>query len=394
MPYLAKNTPLGKLEIETIIVYYDIPRCFTCVNENHQHYLVLSINEAERDYEWVYVKISDKRLKDVLGGKIDILAAFTDPEEHSVLRVTTGDGNDKAVPALPTEISENSLPEPGVRVKFKKNELPTFEKASVAPRTEEQIIINSFSNIRDNFSADKIIADPEHNSKFIGECSKNGLDRPASESNWFLMQARKAGRMSHLPRTTNSPNIAPGIINQIEIASELAMRYMVLMKGLSADRILCNPKLAIEFDKFAEMISPGFEPFEYRWTAFNVRKAGTKVKAPKADPSFFDDFKFANFKKTTSIKKSHLSQDPGVYAIFYNENPLFISWADSLRDKVEMHLELSCSRGLPDWLYPPETGVFSMAFSDLPQSRKSDRKYLVTKQVSRMHPLFNLRRAA
>ncbi len=52
----------GSLFIEDVIVYYDKPLLFTCVNARKNRFIVNSIDESDTDIEWLIAKISNKRL--------------------------------------------------------------------------------------------------------------------------------------------------------------------------------------------------------------------------------------------------------------------------------------------------------------------------------------------
>ena len=83
------DTILGQLEMITEYEYYDCPRLFSCKNKENKKYIGLSVKD-ENDYQiWMYVFISDNRLKEVDMGKIDIRDIFVNSEDCYVYIVST-----------------------------------------------------------------------------------------------------------------------------------------------------------------------------------------------------------------------------------------------------------------------------------------------------------------
>ncbi len=48
-------------------------------------------------------------------------------------------------------------------------------------------------------------------------------------------------------------------------ASEIAWRKIFDRYDLSLDEILCDDRIAEQFDAIAAQFAPGYTPFEYRW---------------------------------------------------------------------------------------------------------------------------------
>ena len=62
-------------------------------------------------------------------------------------------------------------------------------------------LIQAFGEVRDGFSADRVIADPRLDRRFLQRCRELGLSGTDYELNWSLMNARKGGLLSDLPKT-------------------------------------------------------------------------------------------------------------------------------------------------------------------------------------------------
>jgi hypothetical protein len=77
----------GSLFIEDVIIYYDKPLLFTCVNALKSRFLVNCIDESDTDIEWLIAKISNKRLGNAYKRKISLYEVFKNTENQRVLLV-------------------------------------------------------------------------------------------------------------------------------------------------------------------------------------------------------------------------------------------------------------------------------------------------------------------
>jgi hypothetical protein len=75
----------GSLFIEDVIIYYDKPLLFTCVNALKSRFLVNCIDESDTDIEWLITKISNKRLINAYKKKISLYEIFKNTESQKVL---------------------------------------------------------------------------------------------------------------------------------------------------------------------------------------------------------------------------------------------------------------------------------------------------------------------
>ena len=106
----------------------------------------------------------------------------------------------------------------------------------------------------------------------------------------------------------------------------------------SLDDILCDPELAAEFDRVAEIYAPGFKPLDYRWAALKLRKTAkdARTRAELLKPGRLQApmraFKEAE-KKAPPL--------PGVYLLSSNSNAqvLYVGGALSLRRRFEVQFQ-------------------------------------------------------
>ena len=70
---------IGKLYIETILVYGNEPALFVCAGENKQRYLFMAYNSYESKY--IFVKSDIKALSEIILGKYSIEKAFRNADK-------------------------------------------------------------------------------------------------------------------------------------------------------------------------------------------------------------------------------------------------------------------------------------------------------------------------
>jgi len=254
---------------------------------------------------------------------------------------------------------------------------------------KSQKIMQAFLEVRDAYSADKVIADPELNLKFLRRCRELGLAGTDFELNWKLMSERKSSKMSGLSDIIKTRRYSVGrVIDEFEYASELAVRYMQQSKNVSLDQIICDPELAEEFDGYARRISPGFSPLEYRWAAFALRKAGRLGKEAAEIENMGE---LEPFGKVASLKLAKVPDVSGLYLLSSGEKPVFASHTDNLRHRLERHIEISSS-GLPRWLWDTRKAPLEVGVAPLPGISRSLRQAMELLLVREWKPVLNFPR--
>jgi site-specific DNA-methyltransferase (adenine-specific) len=180
------------------------------------------------------------------------------------------------------------------------------------------LLIEAFDEVCNEYSADRVVADPEMNSAFLRACRTKGLTNPIAELNKSLLNARKAGKLSGRPRSKTT-----SFSDQSEygFAAEMAIRFMERKHSLSLDVVICDPELATEFDELAASICPGQSKLQYRWAALSLRKKGglepeigARVLAPEAVLSF----------RAQQFSPDEIPRRQGLYLISSSEQLLYV----------------------------------------------------------------------
>ena len=251
------------------------------------------------------------------------------------------------------------------------------------------LLAQAYLEVRDGYSIDRVVADPELDRQFLRRCRELGLPGTDFDLNWKLFNGRKNKYFSDLPKTKS---YTPSRKDECEFSSEIAIRYVQeqfhSQKGwkISLDKIICDPDLAEEFDKIAAKLAPGFSPLDYRWVALGVRKAVGRY-ASKAQTVKVPDFDFLG--TTTSLRAGSIPVESGMYLFRCENDSIFIGETDNLRQRIERHFDSGGKTGIPDWLY--DCGARSMYLGIVPTPGVSptNRKIVELGEVHRFKPLFN-----
>jgi hypothetical protein len=244
-------------------------------------------------------------------------------------------------------------------------------------------LIQAFGEVRDGCSLDRVIADPELDREFLKRCRELGLSGTDFDLNWEIMRARKAKKLSHLPRTKR---YTVRKTDEFEYASELAIRHLELTKNVSLDRIICDPDLAKEFDEYALLLAPGFSPLEYRWVALGLRKAGRGGSGLATIEKLPDLETLGRVKSVSSRKVPEVS---GLYLFSSDKKRVFMGQTDNLRHRFERHMESSHSSGLPDWLWDVKSEPLKIGIASLPGFGRSIRQSLELSMIKELEPILN-----
>ena len=249
-------------------------------------------------------------------------------------------------------------------------------------------IIQAFGEVREGYSTDRVIADPVLDRRLLYRCRELGVPGKDYEINWMLMNARKQGLLSYLPKTKK---YTIDEIDEFEYACELVVNFLQEKKNVSLDRIICDPQLAEEFDKWAEKLAPGFASLQYRWAALGLRKAGRLGKNKEQVEKIPE---FEPLGKVESLRLSKIPKVGGLYLFSSEDDRVFLGQTDDLQHRIERHLEVSESRGLPDWLWNTKEKPLKISVGELPGITRSVRQGIEVSLVKKWKPLLNLRRVA
>ncbi len=249
-------------------------------------------------------------------------------------------------------------------------------------------IVVAFSSICNGYSPDRVVADPSLNCQFLERCKELGIEGEAAWCNKNLLNARKAGFLKGAKcnkRTTFSN------AHDYRYASEIAIRHLERKYDVTLDDIICTPFMAKEFDQIAENICPGFTALEYRWAALNLRKSSNLKPELLSHVIRPTGVSFGNVEK---LDFTTLPMAQGLYIFYGAKQTLYVGEAQSLRRRIEKHLDHSDNRELARWFW--ENGFIDvhLELQQLPVDTSTKiRRALESELIASRHPVFNIQRA-
>lgn len=245
------------------------------------------------------------------------------------------------------------------------------------------IIVDAFTSVYDGYSIDRVIVDPELNSKFLAECARLGLRESDYRINHALMDVRKSKKFP-LPKTTKRTEFND--FDDYLFASEIAVRLLQRSKGVTLDQILCDPAIAIEFDKIAKGLVK--QPIlKLRWAALNLRKTRRLRPIKEATDDLTVNLIPAGSVKTLEV--GELPRTPGVYSFFDANRPLFAGETDNLQHRVKLHLGAK----MPEWVDIKSDFDYILKYAPMPASPKHREDWLFD-FIGHERPLLNYQKVA
>lgn len=260
---------------------------------------------------------------------------------------------------------------------------PLREKGSA--RSAEPVIARAFNAVHDGFSRDWIIIEPQHNKLFIAKCRDFGLGLSEYMLNHVLMNIQKNPKNKGLlnPATERS-----GFKSYDDCAygSEIAIRILQRTRGVTLDRVLCDPLLRELFDEYALRLCPKQTALKLRAAAFNLRKTH-RLKPVSLESGRYDLVTKGPLK---SVSLEEIEQLPGTYVFYEEKRPLFAGETDNLRKRIGSHLET----GLPEWLDVHENEAIILKLQVLPTVSRDERLGWLTAFVNEEKPVLNYQKAS
>lgn len=246
------------------------------------------------------------------------------------------------------------------------------------------LVIDAFNQVHDGFSQDWIIVNPGYNERFLARCREFGLTQTTAALNHTLMNIRKnpknKGKLNPTRKRSGFSDY-----DEYAFAAEIAVRALQRTDGVTLDRILCDPHFRERFDKLALQLASDRTELQLRCAALNLRKTH-RLKPMDTGTSSYDLISAGPFRR---IDLSTLLAEPGGYALYDQNRPIFAGETENLQKRIANHLRY----GIPNWLGIGKEDDLSLKFLALP-GKRDDRLDWLGSFINRERPLFNYQRAA
>lgn len=247
--------------------------------------------------------------------------------------------------------------------------VPRQRFASLLP-----LVVQAFAEVRQGWSADYVLLNPEFDLQFIQLCWRLGAVAAAEELNWTLMNARKDGKLKGLS-ADRSFSLPKRELDLFCFAAEMAMRELQdrawheeQRDGLSLDKLLCSPRLSAEFDALARRVAPGFTSLQYRWAAMGLRKARRLAPKPLAMPLFEE------FGRLGDVRPSRVPTDAGIFWVTSEDRSAYVGVAANLRLQTDAFIERLGSSACPEWVQDKPKGHAKLRILPMNDAHPDDRE--------------------
>ncbi len=232
------------------------------------------------------------------------------------------------------------------RTKAEEPSVDLFSSALLWDDKDESAMVAAFAAVSGGFSVDRMMADPVMVDQFQQACDEAGIRGTPAARNRQLFELRRAGRLAAdgievCQRTVFSWREQSAYL----FASEIAWRRLSdEHPNTTLDDLLCDPRLASQFDQLAERFSPGYRPLEYRWAAIRLRKRIDAMRClvmassdgtPALDP--FMEASIMPIERGLPFL-AEIPETGGVYVIMsQDEQAIYLGDCFDLRDRTLRH---------------------------------------------------------
>jgi site-specific DNA-methyltransferase (adenine-specific) len=159
-----------------------------------------------------------------------------------------------------------------------------------------------------------------------------------------LFNLRKRGRLSEIPASRRT-DIDWKHCDAFLFASEIAWKkLMTEHKASSLDDILCDPKLAADFDRIAENFAPGFKSLDYRWAALKLRKM---ARSARTRARLLTPGKFQSAVEAFTTARKQAPSVAGVYLVSLAKEQIYAGETLNLKQRFEIQFQSQRKRAWP-----------------------------------------------
>jgi predicted GIY-YIG superfamily endonuclease len=244
-------------------------------------------------------------------------------------------------------------------------------------------LIRAFENVREGFSTDRVLADPQLRERFFQCCRQLGIEQAPDQLARELLNLRKRGRLAGIKsqRTTFCDD-------DYRFAAEIAVRHLERKYGITLDDIISSNSLLDEFDAVCEKLCSGYAKLQYRWSALSLRKSRSisPELISRVVPS--DAVLLKNLR---DIKVDELPSAPGLYVFLTSCECLYVGEASNLRMRLKKHLDHSDNKLLARYLWDQGSDDVSLELHVISKAESTKvRRALETELIRSRHPVFNV----
>jgi site-specific DNA-methyltransferase (adenine-specific) len=203
----------------------------------------------------------------------------------------------------------------------------------------DSAILEAFVITHRQFPVDRLIADPELNLQFVDLCKRWGLPGEPFDWNNRLLNLRKTGQLGELPksrRTTLTEEERDSCSYACEIVIQLFHE-----RGISLDRLLCDPATSAEFDqRVRNIVGCDLPSLLMRWVALGIRKRAENARR-KAAGIAESNRRLPS--RRIPVGELDLSKIPSVAGLYWLENAeaqtnLYVGGTLNLQKRLETQI--------------------------------------------------------
>lgn len=256
-----------------------------------------------------------------------------------------------------------------------------------ATKIDLQLVARAFEDVRDGYSTERVVLDPNINPEFLARCKKLGVTHSEYKLNHAIFNIRKnVTRLGiRLSETTKETTFRD--YDDYQFGAEISARILERTEGVTLDRVLCDPEFRRKYDFLCLPLVHERSVLKLRYAALNLRKT---CRLRPADIAAGPQYDLVSAGPVAAIDMSALPAMHATY-VFYDQNrPIYAGETANLRKRVGIHLEPG---RLPEWINTRAPG-FTLRYFVVTTSHQKDRLAWVRQFINTERPLLNYQEVA
>jgi len=253
--------------------FYDRPLLVCCRNAAGALYLAVLIDEAEDSTEtWLYISISEDRLKQIRSGGIDLRDAFSAAEDGIAFKVIIP--SDESIPVVVSPLPVSSLTEEMLPLPGRRLDLPTATLPQLPATMADEAHRSHRDLLRLSFKLPSIFRS-EAPAKFIGQVLVSLQEAVSAISQ--SQEEGTAGRRGSLRRHTQ-------IANELAVVAFGSGSFEIELASARSANLFGVTEVTEPLREFVTLLNLGSqaEPLQERLARLPARAAANYLKFLKS----------------------------------------------------------------------------------------------------------------
>ena len=259
-------------------------------------------------------------------------------------------------------------------------------------------IVEAFEKTHEGYSVDRVYADPVLCLRFVKQANKLGVNASYMAICRRLMTIRKSGEFKVKTTKQDKRDLRPFLI-----PAELAFAQLTYRHDASADDLLLDPDVGVEFDALAMKIGRVGNAVDYRLAALHLRKNLRSRSGPERkqvellDPSELN-LRWHPGGPLSKVTLDDIPTTEGMFSLSEPNRYLFLTTYPNLRSGIKVFQDPNFLAAVGNRFWSPSLDTISLQVvrqadlkaKSLTSTQSGNLRLLELKSLEVYQPIFNL----